>query len=94
MSEEKINKRAATAASRLNAYRRLFSTEDGQLVLKDLMSSCGVLTPVIGKDTHDTYFNEGARSVILRILNTINMTEKDVEKVMIEMNRNQYDMLN
>lgn len=56
------------------AYQRLFDTADGKLVLKDLMKACGFNASIIGEDSHSTYFNEGARSVILRITQNCNMS--------------------
>jgi hypothetical protein len=85
--EPKLSARARTAAKTLNAYRRLFSTDDGQIVLKDLMQVCNMSRSVIGRDTHETYFNEGMRAVILRIIGTTNMEQQQVERIIVEMNR-------
>lgn len=56
------------------AYRDTFSTPQGQLVLKHLITTCGVLQPTyVRGDSHDTAHNEGRRDVavgILRMLNT------------------------
>ena len=93
MSEKKATKRSTKAAQTINAYRRLFSTDDGQVVLKDLMQSCYLSRSIIGPSVHDTYFNEGVRSVVLRILGTVNMDEKQIERIIIEMNRESDDML-
>lgn len=90
---KELNKRAATASKIILAYRRLFATDDGQIVLQDLMKSCHLSTSVIGATSNDTYFNEGARSVILRLLGTINMNEKQVERIIVEMNKESEDMM-
>ena len=55
------------------AYKRVFDSPDGKIVLKDLMKSCHMLSSTFDKDPYETHFNEGARSVLLRILRTIDM---------------------
>ena len=74
-------KRAADARSTLNAYRRLFSTEDGKIVLKDLMKCCFFFTPTIGQDSTETFFNEGQRAVILRLLQTSKMNQQQIQQL-------------
>lgn len=60
-------------------YKRLFASEDGQKVLHDLVRSTPILKLSYTSDSHETAFNEGARSVVLRILRTINITETEME---------------
>jgi len=56
------------------AYRDTFSSPQGQIVLRHLITTCGVLQPTyVRGDSHDTAHNEGRRDVavgILRMLNT------------------------
>lgn len=92
-TKKEPSKRSTAAAKTINAYRRLFSTEDGQIVLKDLMNSCGFARGIIGRDVQETYFNEGRRSVILGLIGTINMETKQVERLVVEMNREAEDMV-
>lgn len=80
-------RRSAAATKRLQAYRRLFSTDDGKLVLEDLMKSCYVKGSVVGKDPYETYYNEGARSVVLRIMQTVGITEAQIKQIAEEMDR-------
>lgn len=87
MTEPKVNKRSQAAGKTINAYRRLFSTEDGKLVLEDLMKSNFLGRTAIGNDTHHTYYNEGARDLVLRILHTCNLQEKQIEMMINEMNK-------
>lgn len=63
------------------AYKRFFDTQDGKLILKDLMKSCHVITSVMDKDPYETAFNEGARSVVLRILKTTNTSIEQLNKL-------------
>lgn len=61
------------------AYKRLFSTEDGQIVLKDLMRAGHFDQPSFDADPYLTAFNEGERHLLLRIIRTIN---SDPEKLL------------
>lgn len=87
MSKQEQSKRSVQATKVINAYRRLFSSDDGQIVLKDMMSSMYISRSVIGATPYDTYFNEGVRSVLIRLLGTINMEDKTIERLIVEMNR-------
>lgn len=89
-----FKRRSAEAEKTIHAYRRLFSTEDGQIVLKDLAKSCFLNRSVIGKDTHETYMNEGVRSVIIRIFQTCEMTEKEIEALRKQMLAEEKDIFN
>lgn len=93
MEQKEPSKRSKAAAATINAYRRLFSTEDGKIVLKDLMNSCGISRSVMGRDVNETYFNEGRRSVVLGLMGTINMKTEQVERLIVEMNRDAEDLL-
>lgn len=74
-------KRAAKATATMNAYRRVFSTEDGKIVLNDLMKACFIMRSTVGNSSDETSYNEGQRNVVLRILETCKMTSTEVEKV-------------
>lgn len=65
----------------ITAYKRFFDTQDGKLILKDLMKSCHMLTSTMDKDPYETAFNEGARSVVLRILKTNNTSMEEINKL-------------
>lgn len=49
------------------AYRRMFSTADGKIILKDLGYYCFENDSTFDKDERISSFNEGRRSVILFI---------------------------
>ena len=61
-------------------YKRTFESTDGQKVLKDLMVSCNFTHTSFTPDPCVTAFNEGARSVILRIIDTCNISIEQLEK--------------
>ena len=63
------------------AYKRFFDTTDGKKVLHDLMKSCHINTSVMGSDPYETAFNEGARSVVLRIIKTVNADIAQLEEM-------------
>jgi len=76
------------------AYKRVFDSEEGKKVLKDLMRSCFMLdTTYTNKE--DLIFNEGARSVVLRILKTtetdIEALDKYIDQIEIENKEEQYE---
>jgi hypothetical protein len=52
-----------------DAYRTVFNTPQGQLVLRHLAKRCNLTsTSVVKGDVHETYVNEGMRRVVLSIL--------------------------
>lgn len=54
------------------AYKRLFDTEDGKIVLKDMARSCHFDDSTFTGDPYETAFREGERHLFLRIIRTIN----------------------
>lgn len=74
----KKNDRAET----IKAYKRLFESRDGKLVLKDLMKSLHF--------THSTFdpipsvhaFREGQRDALMRILRTTEINVQQFEEAM------------
>lgn len=85
--QTKQRKRASKAAATISAYRRLFSTDDGKIVLADMMKSCHVSRSVVGPTPYDTYFNEGQRSVVLSLMGTAGMTEVELKSRIDAMNK-------
>jgi hypothetical protein len=67
------------------AYKRFFDTEDGKKVMADLMKSCHITSSTMSSDPYETAFNEGARSVVLRILKTVNADMSQVEEMIKKM---------
>lgn len=71
------------------AYKRFFDTEDGKLILKDLMKSCHFMSSTMDVNSHETAFNEGARSVILRIIKTTNTSIEQLNKLIEKLEEEQ-----
>ena len=69
----------------IHTYQRLFKTPDGEKVLKDLMQSCFITSSTFDPDPQKQAFNEGVRSVTLRIMRTINVSEKALNNMMKQM---------
>ena len=55
------------------AYKQVFNSEEGKIVLEDLKKRCNFYTTShIKGDSHESAFLEGTRSVILFINNMLN----------------------
>lgn len=63
------NKKISNKRSEIvSAYRQVFSSAPGKVVLFDLMRTCGVLKASFIQDANAVQFNEGMRAVVIRIL--------------------------
>lgn len=85
---EKMKKFFTKRKEMVLAYRRLFRTPDGDKVLKDLLEVCGYARSSFDIDPQKMAFHEGQRSVILRIVKTVNLTEKDILDMLRHMEQN------
>ena len=72
-------KRLKKQREMVSTYKRLFTSEDGQKVLADLMQVCGMQQSSFSTDPLEMAYHEGERAVVLRILKTINVTEKQLQ---------------
>lgn len=54
--------------SKAGAYKRLFDSEDGAIVLQDLLNAGYVRQPVIDTDPIMMAYKEGHRNAVLRII--------------------------
>ena len=76
--DSKANPNAKWALKQSLAYKKVFCDEVGQEVLKDLMIATGYnATSFVAGDPYMSAFREGARSIVCRIIETI---ETDPEK--------------
>lgn len=63
-------------------YRFVFGSEEGERVLKDLMERCFCFgSAAVKGDPHATYFNEGMRAVILKILQMLETNPEQYRKL-------------
>ena len=65
-----------------SAYKKTFGTEEGQIVLMDLMQSLGAMSTTFDKDPYVSAFNEGKREAVLSIIHTIEMDLETYQKQM------------
>lgn len=73
------------------AYKRVFESSDGKVVLQDLMNCCNFLQSSVGKTPHETYFNEGSRAIILRIIKTTGMSLEDIDNYIKQIEKGDFD---
>lgn len=79
-----ISKATRERTKVINAYRRLFSTDDGKIVLHDLINAF-ILPDGEGRDPYETYKNIGARQAVLRILQTTKLSEEQITQMIEQM---------
>ncbi len=74
----------------ISDYKELFGTDIGQKVLMDLMKNHGVLQSLhCPGDPYSTAFNDGARSVVLRIMKRSKIDTKKMMELLDKMNQEQ-----
>lgn len=73
----KENKRVAL----IKAYRELFNSDAGKEVLHDLCKSCSVYTTTMDANANEMAYKEGARSVVLRILKTVEIDPFELDRL-------------
>lgn len=80
--EEELERRERLEEDNLlAAYRRLFATADGRLVLDDLLYKCGLYRRSFTGNA-ETYFREGQRDIGLYLLDRLDRAElADLEEM-------------
>ena len=63
-----------------SAYKRVFNTHDGRLILQDMMEQHGVLNSVFDANPSIMALREGERNVVLRILSLIDCSSNEILK--------------
>jgi hypothetical protein len=66
----------------IKSYKRLFESEDGQVVLYDMMQAGHMLAHNHSSDPYTSAFKEGERNAILRVLTIL---ETDIHKLREQM---------
>jgi hypothetical protein len=75
------------------AYKKTFSTDEGKMVLMDLVKSSGMMaSSFVANDPYATAFNEGARSIVVRLIDTIQIDPEKYIKMLEEYKSNQGEM--
>lgn len=62
----------------MSAYQKVFDTEEGKIVLLDLMRTHRMFSSTFVKDPYEMAFNEGERNAVLRICTLLKL---DVAKL-------------
>lgn len=68
---------AEKSLARLAAYRDVFESPQGKIVLNDMFSNHAILSSTFNGDVNQMLLKEGERNVVLRILKIL---KTDVEK--------------
>jgi len=71
-----LNNKAKTVL----AYKDTFNTESGKKVLHDLCKSCHIYKSTMDSNPHEMAYKEGERSVVLRILKTLEIDPYELDK--------------
>ena len=66
------------------AYRALFATDDGQVVLEDLEIRFHVHRPVFSTEANETAFRDGQRSVVLMIQGFLKDLPQQPEEIEVD----------
>lgn len=76
----------------IRAYKAVFNSEDGQIVLEDLLKQSGYFSPVtIPRDVCMTAFMDGRRALMTDILKRANVSEKRIVKVLKKLEQGEDD---
>lgn len=63
----------------VNSYRAFFNTQDGRIIIKDLIKSVRFFTDTGVLDTEELRQLEGARNEVRRIIKLAHFTEEQIE---------------
>lgn len=70
------------------AYRSLFNSEDGRLVLNDLLKVSGYFRPVTtARDVVSTAFLDGRRSMMTEVLRKTNISQERIARAYRELTK-------
>jgi hypothetical protein len=68
-----MSKRDLQRLDAITQLQAVFDSEEGKKVLYELMKSCHMLHSTFDPNPQEMAYREGERSVVLRILNTLNV---------------------
>lgn len=80
MNNTERERKLKNAATLAQAYKTVFSSKEGEIVLIDLMRKCRVLQPVTDVTNANGFsvvssFNDGKRAAVLDIFNMLGFAE-------------------
>lgn len=88
------SKRSEKGKAMRLAYGRVFESEDGKKILIDLMDVTGYLGSSIDHNNPNAItmaFNDGAKSILSRIISTINMPPEEFLSMVEQKQQEEYD---
>jgi len=69
-------------------YKKVFESEEGKYILKDIYRFCRINHPSYVEGYQDkTSFNEGAKSFAYYVKNILNQSDADVDQFIAEYNK-------
>ena len=75
-----MHKRELKQLDAITHLQAVFNTDDGQKVLYELMKSAHILNSTYDPNPYEMAYREGERSVVLRILKTLNVDPAELLK--------------
>jgi len=79
MTEE--HKPQDLAKKKYLAYREFFTSDYGEEILTDLMRAAHFQHSTVGSTPYETYYNEGRRSLLLQIIQTAQLDNKQINRL-------------
>lgn len=77
--------RLGDALAMRKAYRTIFSTEDGKIVLRHLCKNGCVTSPAfVAGDAQTTAYNNGKRDIVLAMLRYVHSSDDDIRRAIEE----------
>lgn len=68
-------------------YQELFKTDDGKVVLQDLLKETGVFHSSYSDEPYAMAFNEGKRSVGLRLMKVLKMNTQKLNAILAKIDK-------
>ena len=67
------------------AYHRVFTSPEGEIVLRDLLKRGGLLqVSAVAGDPHMTHYNDGRRSIVLEIVHQLRWSEGEMMQLALQ----------
>lgn len=74
-------KHADQARKVYSAYKTVFNSDEGKIVLEDLCKNNFMISSTIDKTPELTYRNEGKRELLLQIIATAEISNEKIKKI-------------
>jgi hypothetical protein len=81
IKNRKEHQRAEKELRLIQAYKTVFNSDDGKLVLDDILEVCGLTFCSIDENPYVTYANDGKRFVGMHVLSNLEATEEKMREL-------------